>query len=71
MRAGKDGDESIRQLFDGRVLDGLLLDLDVLGDGVKELHRAELNADGAERRTRLIKSCTSCWLLVFHVADTP
>ncbi len=35
--AGEDGDESMSEVFDGCMLDRFLLDMDVLGDGLKEL----------------------------------
>jgi hypothetical protein len=37
MSTGEDSDESVRELLDGSMLDGLLPDPDVLGDGFKEL----------------------------------
>jgi hypothetical protein len=37
MSTGENGNESICEFLDGRVLDGLLPDMNVLGDSVKEL----------------------------------
>jgi hypothetical protein len=71
MSTGEDGDASILKLLDGSMLDGLLPDVDVLGDGVKELQCAELDADGAQCRARSIVSSAGCRSLIFHVADTP
>lgn len=52
VRASEDGDEGVVKFFDGRVADGLRLDEDVLLDGVKELERPDLEAEGGARGVR-------------------
>jgi hypothetical protein len=71
MSTGEDGDEGILKLFYRRMTDGLLLDLNVPCNSVKELERTKLDADSAERRARRIDFRVSYRSLVFHAADTP
>src|SRR5829696_4227497 len=54
MRAGEDGDEGVVELLDRRMTDRLLLDEDVFLNGIKELERANLDADGTERGVRRV-----------------
>src|SRR5215210_336519 len=54
VRAGEDGDEGVVELLDGGMTNGLLLDEDVFLDRVKELERANLDADGSERGVRRV-----------------
>ena len=50
MRASQNGHERIGQLLNGCMLDRLLLDLHLQSNGIKELQRVELEADGAQSR---------------------
>ena len=54
MRPGEDGDEGVVELLDGLVADSFLLDEDMFLDRVKELERANLDAEGGERGVRRV-----------------
>lgn len=52
VRAGKNRDEGVGQFFQRRVTHRLLFNLDVCSDGVKELQRANLDAESGEHGAR-------------------
>src|SRR5215213_6193525 len=57
--AGEDGDEGVLELLDGLMPDGLLLDMEVLTDGVEELESVDPDADGGECGVRGVVSGSS------------